>query len=295
MNSTSVSVYILAFNESIHIERAILSALKITPDVYVIDSSSSDDTVSKAKALGAKVFQYDWTSKSNFARKLNWTLSNVPFNTTWVIRLDADEYFLDKTISELTERLSLVPSHIDAVSLNRRFIFLGKWIKRGFYPQLTLRITRNGCVKYDDTWLDEHVNVPKNKIYHLPLDIVDESLIGINKWTEKHLHYSNLQVIEEVKNSIITDNPGHFGKKKMFRYRLYNMLPIFLRPFIYFFYRYFIRLGFMDGSKGFIWAFLQAWWYRMLIDIKLLEINLACGSDIDKQKDYVKKFYNVDL
>lgn len=295
MNSTDVSIYIPTFNESIHIERAVLSALQITPYVYVIDSSSTDDTVSKANALGAKVFQYDWTSKSNFARKLNWTLSNVPFNTTWLIRLDADEYFLDETILELTKKLSLVPSYINAVSLNRRFVFLGKWVKRGFYPQHTLRITRNGHAKYDDTWLDEHVNVPKNEIYHLPLDIVDESLIGINKWTEKHLHYANLQVIEEVKNSIISDISGHFGQKKMFRYKIYNKFPIFLRPLMYFFYRYFIRLGFMDGSRGFIWAFLHAWWYRMLIDVKLLEIDLACGTDIDKRKNYIKKFYKVDL
>ncbi len=290
-----VSVYIPTYNETLHIERAVSSALKITPHVYVIDSSSSDDTVSKAEALGAKVFQYHWSSKANFARKLNWALRNVPFETTWLMRLDADEYFLDKTISQLNQKLLHIPHHINAVSLNRRFIFLGKWIKRGFYPQRSLRITRLGCAEYDDTWLDEHVNVPSEQTNHLPLDIVDESLIGINRWVEKHIHYSNLQVIEDVRSMSSKRQQGRFGQLKSRRYAFYSSLPIFLRPAIFFFYRYFIRRGFLDGSRGFIYAFLQAWWYRLLIDVKLYEINSFCGADYNKKKAYIKKYYNVDL
>lgn len=295
MNISDISVYIPTKNESLHIERAISSALKITPYVYVVDSSSTDDTVFKAKSLGAKVFQYDWNTSSNFARKLNWALQNIPFQTTWVIRLDADEYFLDETISQLSSNLLNIPSYINAVSLNRRFVFLGKWIKHGFYPQHSLRITRYGCAEYDDTWLDEHVNVPKEEIYNLSLDIVDESLIGINKWIEKHLHYANLQVIEDVKNTIYKDELGYFGQIKNRKTQSYNNLPFFLRPTLYFFYRYFIKLGVLDGTKGFIWAFLHSWWYRLLIDIKLLEIKTACGSDPDKKKQYIKTHYDVDL
>ena len=291
----SISVYIPTFNETLHIERAVKSALKITPHVYVIDSASNDDTVTKAEALGAKVFQYEWTSSSNFARKLNWALSNVPFATTWVVRLDADEYFLPETIAKLEQKLLSIPSHINAVSLNRRFFFLGKWVRRGFYPQHSLRITRHGFAEYNDTWLDEHVNVPKEEIFKLSLDIVDESLIGINRWTEKHLHYSNLQVIEEIRSSLGDDKFGHFGQKKMARYKFYSRLPLFLRPALYFFYRYFIRCGFLDGPRGFIWAFLQAWWFRLVVDIKLFEINTACGSDLKKKKAFLKKHYDVDL
>jgi len=295
MNSCDVSVYIPTYNESLHVERAVSSALKITPHVYVIDSSSTDDTVSKAEELGAKVFQYDWSSTANFAKKLNWALRNVPFETTWLIRLDADEYFLDETISKLREKLHSIPSHINAVSLNRRYIFLGKWIKRGFYPQPCLRITRFGCAEYDDTWLDEYVNVPVEQTSHFPCDIVDESLIGINRWVEKHMHYANLQVIEHIRSTINTEQLGHFGELKSRRYTFYNRLPIFLRPAIYFGYRYFFRFGFLDGSRGFIYAFLQSWWFRLVIDIKLYEINSACGDDVNKKKAYVKKYFDVEL
>jgi glycosyltransferase involved in cell wall biosynthesis len=295
MSSKNISVYIPAYNESIHIERAVSSALKITPHVYVIDSFSDDDTVEKAKSLGAQVFQYEWTSKSNFAKKLNWILENVPFKTTWVIRLDADEYFLEETISKLEHELSNISLNIKAVSLNRRFVFMGKWIKRGFYPQPSLRITRFGFVKYVDTWLDENINVSKNETLNLSLDFVDESLIGINKWVEKHLHYANLQVIDDVRDSISNKKLAYYANKKLQRYNLYKNLPLFLRPTLYFFYRYLFRFGFLDGARGFVWAFLQAWWYRLLIDIKIFEMNRACGEDVNKKKSYIKENFGVDL
>ena len=295
MSSIDVSVFIPVFNESIHIERVVTNALQLTPHVFVIDSYSTDDTVEVAERLGARVFQYEWSSTANFARKLNWALDNIPVETTWVVRLDADEYLVPDTVARLPNLLSSLDAGVNAVSLNRRFYFLGKWIRRGFYPQRTLRITRFGLAKYDDTWLDEHVNVKENEIHVSSLDLVDESLIGIDRLIQKHIHYSNLQVIEEVRSSFELNIKGHYGGLKQQKTAMYNRLPLVLRPMIYFIYRYFLKMGFLDGMAGFVWAFLHSWWYRLLVDIKLLQINAACGSDLEKRKDFIKAQYKVDL
>jgi hypothetical protein len=75
----------------------------------------------------------------------------------------------------------------------------------------------------------------------------------------------------------------------------YAMQPLFWRSFAYFLYRYFIRLGFLEGKEGFLWHFLQGWWYRTLVDAKVYEIKKACGTDTLKIKAYLKKEYGMEV
>ena len=55
-------------------------------------------------------------------------------------------------------------------------------------------------------------------------------------------------------------------------------LPLFIRAFVYFNYRYFIKFGFLDGIEGLIFHFLQGFWFRFLVDAKIYEIKIACKS-----------------
>ena len=159
------------------------------------------------------------------------------------------------TVARLPNLLSSLDAGVNAVSLNRRFYFLGKWIRRGFYPANSSDYSDLDTAKYDDTWLDEHVNVKENEIHVSSLDLVDESLIGIDRLIQKHIHYSNLQVIEEVRSSFELNIKGHYGGLKQQKTAIYNRLPLVLRPMIYFIYRYFLKMGFLDGMAGFVWAF----------------------------------------
>ena len=65
---------------------------------------------------------------------------------------------------------------------------------------------------------------------------------------------------------------------------IYYKLPLFWRSFAYFLYRYFIKLGFLDGQPGFLWAYLQAFWYRTFVDALIYERRLMDQSD----SDYIK-------
>jgi glycosyltransferase involved in cell wall biosynthesis len=300
---TSISVIIPVKNELIHIERCVKSALRLTPNVFVVDSSSTDGTFKKAESLGAKVFNYKWDPSSNFSKKMNWALENLPIKTTWVIRLDADEYFLDKTIQMLSSELEKLDPKINALTLNRRVYFKGRWIKYGMqYPRPMVRVTRLGFAKYESRWLDEVVNVDGNTIVNLSLDFVDDNLNSISKWVKKHDNYAAQEAIEMIHQEIglfqrITKNDfiGKDALKAKKEKSIYAKMPLFWRPFLYFLYRYFIKFGFLDGYSGFLWNFFQGWWYRTLVDVKIFEIKKSCGLDKEKIKKYIEKEFSIRI
>ncbi len=300
---SNISVFIPTKNEIIHIERSVRSALKLSPYVFVVDSSSTDGTVEKAESLGAKVFQYEWTTSSNFSEKINWALENLPIETTWVIRLDADEYFHDNTIQRLSKELEKLDPKINAVTLNRRIHYQGRWMKHsGLYPQPMVRVTRLRFAIYESRWLDEHVNVYGNTIVNLSLDFVDDSLISISQWVKKHDKYSTLEAIEMLHQEIglfqriaTNDSIGKYAEKVKNDKSTYSKMPPYWRAFLYFFYRHFIKLGFLDGYQGFLWNFFQGWWYRIMADVKIAEIKKACGNDKEKIKKYIEKEYSMKI
>jgi len=300
---SNISVIIPAKNEIIHIERSVRSALKLTPHVFVVDSSSTDGTTEKAASLGAEVFQYEWTASSNFSKKMNWAFENLPIKTTWIIRLDADEFFLDNTIQRLPVELDKLEPEINGATLNRRIHFQGRWMKNsGQYPRPMVRVTRLGFAKYEPRWIDEHVNLKGGKIANILLDFVDDNLNSIFQWVKKHNDYSTKEAIEMLHQEIglfqrdgSTDNIGKIAEKVKQEKFAYSKLPPYWRAFFYFLYRHFIKLGFLDGYQGFLWNFFQGWWYRTLVDAKIHEIKNACGNDKLKIEAYLKKEYSIEI
>jgi glycosyltransferase involved in cell wall biosynthesis len=299
----NISVIVPVQNEIIHIERCVNNALKLTKNVFVVDSSSTDGTAEKARSLGAQVYNYEWDSTSNFSKKLNWAFEYLPIETDWIIRLDADEYFLDQTLERLPLELEKIDSTINAVTLNRRLYFQGRWMKHGAqYPRPVVRVTRSGKATYQSRWLDEGVIVVDNAIANLQLDIADDSLIGISKWISKHNKYATQEVIEILhqemnifNRSDETEFIGSDSKKAQTEKKMYNRMPLFWRAFFYFNYRYLLKFGFLDGYQGFLWNFFQAFWYRMLIDVKLFEIRKQFGSDKIKIAEYIEKEFGIKI
>lgn len=298
---SDISIIIPIKNEAVHIERAVKSAFRLTPNVFVVDSHSTDGSIEIAQSLGAQVFQYEWTTASNFSKKINWALNNLPLNTTWAIRLDADEYFMDNCIEHIEDELSKMPEDINGVTLIRRIHFMGRWMKHSNeYPKTSLRVYRIGKTEMESRWLDEHVDLKNGKYHDLRLDIVDDSKISLNDWINKHNIYSTKEAIELINYDIqlfdrketVVDNQA---KKKKRDKCLYAKLPYFLRAFLFFCYRYILKLGFMDGKEGFLWNFFQCWWYRTLADAKMIEIYKFCGHDKQKIIKYVNTNYNIDL
>lgn len=286
----SLTVLILTFNESKHIQRCIKSVSDIANNIVVIDSYSVDDTVSLAKAAGARVLQNPWT---NHAIQFQWGLDNAEINTEWVMRIDADEY-LETDHIEFKNQLGNLADSVTGAYVRRKIFFLGKWIKHGaIYPIQSLRVWRNNAGRMENRWMDEHIVLTHGKSVSLDVDIVDDNKNSISWWIDKHNSYATKEMIEILNqkynfmpaDDAVLQTGNSLAKTKRFiKDNLYNKLPLFARPTLYFLYRYIFRLGFLDGRKGYAFHFMQAYWYRSLVDLKVLEAREWIHDESDPEK-----------
>ncbi len=300
---TDVSVIILTHNEEKHIVRCLQSLLPFTDKIFIVDSFSTDRTVEIARSMGAVVVQNPWV---NYATQFNYGITNTPFTTTWLMRMDADEYVLPELADEINRRMHTVPDPVSGISVKRRVFFMDRWMKHGgFYPIWLLRLWRRGQGMCEQVWHDEHIKLTQGDTMQFAHDLVDHNLNNLTWWTQKHNHYTILEMINLLNyryqfdpEKAETVQPKLFGTQdQRVRYikLKYASLPLFTRPILYFLYRYFVRLGFLDGKPGFVWCFFQALWYRMLVDAKLMEVFLRAGRDKQAIIDYFREQYGKEL
>ena len=296
-----ISVIILTFNEEKHIARCIKSLSTFTDKVFIVDSGSTDKTVEIAKGLGAEVIVNQWV---NYATQFNFGIENNPFKTKWLMRMDSDEYVLPELSDEINQKLALTLEEISGMYIKRRVIFFEKWIKHGaFYPMWLMRIWRNGHGICEESWMDEHIKLFQGNVIHLEKDLVDHNLNNITWWTQKHNLYTIREVIDILNikynfRDFVAVEPKLFGtqeERKRYLKVKYASVPLFTRPIFYFIYRYFLRLGFIDGKQGLMWHFLQGFWYRFLIDVKIYEIYQRVGRDKQDIIIFFKTEYDKDL
>lgn len=296
-----VTTIILAYNEEKHIKRCLDNVSPISKKVYVIDSPSTDSTVdicTEYPNVEVVVHKYP----GNQAEQFNWAIDNLDINTEWILRLDADEYLLPELIDELRERVPTLPEDVTGIEFKRRHIFMGRWVKHGIYPVVLLRMFRKGCGRYENRLMDEHIMLSHGRSVIFENDFCDHSLISISDYCQKHIGYAQREAISVLDEEYgLTDrnrqNEG-LGKQALEKHKKkssYNKLPLFWRSFAYFLYRYLLKGGFLDGKEGFLFAYIQGWWYRTLVDAKILEVEKACGNDKKKIKDYIKTNFGVDL
>lgn len=265
-----ITVIILTYNEELHIERCIKSAYQITNKIIVIDSFSSDDTIKIAKELGVVVYQNPFV---NNAQQFQWAIDNCHFETEWIMKMDSDEIIMPNLASEINKKLINTPVNVGGYQVKCRVHFMGKWIKRGFYPMILNRIFRLSYGYMEQKWMDEHIQLRQGKWLLLENDIVDENLNNLSWWTNKHNNYSTREAIVRLNNkyNFLSADFSKYSDKlsKM----IYTKFPLFFRAFMYFIYRYIIRFGFLDGIQGFIWHVLQGFWYQILVDAKIYQIE----------------------
>ena len=265
-----VSIMIPTLNESLHLKRLLplLRTLKIP--FFVLDSYSSDDTTSLAKRFGGKAIQGRWKT---FSEKLNFGLEKNPYRSKWIIRLDADEYFDKNFIEYLQEKnLRLIPEDVDGIYINRKVYFMGQWMKHGgIYPGRIIRIMRPDKAVYENKILDEHVEV--HNFSMIDIDIIDDPLYDLTHLLKKYIRYAEVfrhgHFSKNFNRTVLVKNGQ--SKIKSFLQNSFLKLPLFLRCFMYWIYRYILRLGFLDGSKGLIFITFHAFFYRFLIDALIFE------------------------
>ena len=200
------------------------------------------------------------------------------------MRLDADEELTDELVSEIAERLPLLPPDITGVNLKRRHVFLGRWIKHGGrYPLTLLRLWRKGAARIEQRWMDEHMVLLHGQSLTFRHDFSDINLNDISYLIDKHNKYATREAIDvlQQKYKLSLDDQGimsgnasaQASRKRMLKSNIYNNLPLWIGPLLYFLMRYVPQRGFLDGQEGLIYHFLQGYWYRFLVGSKVFEFD----------------------
>lgn len=292
-----LTVVILTKNEEKNLRKCVESFQGTVKRFVIIDSGSTDGTEelcslldSELRLLGSRLdfYVHPWIS---YADQFNWGLENTNITTEWSMRMDADEELTKELAHEIEERLEHLQESISGVILRRRTVFMGRWIKHGGrYPELLLRIFRTGKAICEMKLMDEHLILMSGDTLTFHFDLIDNNLKDLDWWTAKHNWYSSREVLDYQRNQEEDTLRVEGGSSKQARIKRiiknggYYKLPKFFRAHLYFLYRYWFRLGFLDGTEGKIYHFLQAYWYRFLVDAKMYQCEKT-GIMIQDQRD----------
>lgn len=267
-----IAMIVLTRDEEENLPALIDSITGLDVELHVVDSGSTDRTVEIAEAAGASVHRREWTTHSE---QFNWALDRILTDAPWTMRMDADERLTPELAAELSRVLPAAPGDIGAFRVKRQVWFWGRWIRHGgYYPIWLTRIWRTGAGRLEDRWMDEHVVVSEGRIADLSHDIIDENRKDLTFWTAKHNDYATREMIDIMSRGGASSADGLAGQARRTRQLKeggYLRLPLFFRAWAYWVYRYVLRGGFRDGIPGLVFHFLQAFWYRFLIDAKLHE------------------------
>lgn len=298
-----LTVVILTKNEELHIQRCIENVLPITKEIYIIDSFSTDKTLEIAKKYEkVRVIKHEWPG--NQAAQFNWALDNVAISTEWILRLDADEYLLPELVEEILWKLPTMDDRVSGVVFNRRHIFMNKWMKRGIYPVKLLRLFRYGDGRCEQRLMDEHIALTRGNIVDFEHDFCDHNLNNLSWFCHKHVDYAIREAADllDIEYNITweaaTDKKKQLSKQaiaKRNKKHCYARQPLFWRSTAYFLYRYFFKGAFLDGKEGFLFSFLQGWWYRTLVDAKVLDIKRKCGDNVEAMKRVLREEYKINF
>lgn len=296
--NNSIAVVILTFNEEIHIERCIRSAQAVANEIVVVDSFSTDNTCAIAKDLGAVVYQHKF---ENYAKQLNWGINQCNIKSEWIWRLDADEYIEPPLAEKVLQTIKDLSEEVNGIYVNKKIVFMGQpLLHGGWYPVQHLKIIRNGFGACEDRWMDEHLVIFSGTTVFIDGDQTDDNLNDLTWWSHKHVNYAMREAIDtllveyNLQNNNETVAPKFWGtdaERKRWLKMKYAKTPLFVRPFINFFIRYILKAGFLDGKRGFIWHFMQGYWYRMLVDCKIFELKMKFGYDDERIKEFLIKNY----
>ncbi|HWE52170.1 MAG TPA: glycosyltransferase family 2 protein [Bryobacteraceae bacterium] len=273
---TAVSVIVLTFNEETNLEACLRGIRDWALEIFIVDSGSTDDTLRIAEAYGAIVFRHAFDSH---ARQWEWALSALPVRGEWIMGLDADQVVSPELAREIQTLGAPEFRDIDGVYVNRRQIFRNQWIRHGgYYPKYLLKIFRPGKAVTDENDLvDHHFHIP-GRVAKLKGDLIEANRKedDISFWIEKHNRYARKLALEEFRrrkgqrpDPITASWTGNPDQRTLQMKKMWLHVPLYVRPFLYFGYRYFLRLGFLDGKEGAIFHFMHAFWFRLLVDINL--------------------------
>ncbi|OGW75109.1 MAG: hypothetical protein A2Z72_05720 [Omnitrophica bacterium RBG_13_46_9] len=268
-----ISVIVLTYNEEDNIRDCLESVQGWADELFIVDSGSNDKTMEIAREYTDKIYTHPF---KDYADQRNWVQSSLPIKNEWIFHLDADERVSRELIAELEERFH-PKIDIDGFMMSRKTIFRNKWIKHGgHYPVYHLRIFKKSKGRCEERLYDQHfiVDGKIEKVKGDIINIIEPDLRLLNAKQRKWAHSEAREILLNKKRTINVKFKGTpIERRNWFRYNIYYAMPLFIRPTVYFLYRFVIRLGFLDGPEGLIFHFWQGLWYRFLVDREIFRMR----------------------
>ncbi|MEG1525564.1 MAG: glycosyltransferase family 2 protein [Clostridia bacterium] len=268
-----LTAIILTQNEQTNIEACIRSIEGFASRVVVVDSGSTDNTATLAKALGADVIQHEFTY---YAAQFNWGIDNMDIRTRWILRLDADERFTPAVCARCE---TLLQQHenddINGIVMESDFYFLGRLMKHGGSKKRKIMVFRSGFGRIEDRKRDAHTILNDGRAIAIQERFLHYDFKDLTSYINRYNWYSirELQDYEAYKNGAVFDanTDEQLRRHRRKKFTIYYRAPMFLRAWLWFVYQYYFRLGFLDGREGYLYCFFENYWYRFLVDAKIYE------------------------
>ena len=278
--SIPVTVFVPVRNEAANLRRC-LDSVRWADEIIVVDSQSTDGSAEIAHEYGARVVQFHFNG--SWPKKKNWALENLPFRNDWLFLLDADEVLPAEAEAEL-RALATPANPISGYWINRRFMFMGKWLRHCYYPNWNLRFFRHAHGRFEkitslptasgDNEVHEHLIV-NGATAHLRFEMEHYAFPSVEVFVEKHNRYSNWEARVALDPEVANAKLQHTGVARRRRLKRFAArLPF--RPLLRFLYIYIWQRGFLDGREGYYFARLHAF-YEFLSLAKTHELRRECS------------------
>lgn len=267
----NVSILILTLNEEANLPDC-LRSVAWSDDIVVLDSFSSDRTVTIAEELGARVVQRAFDT---YAGQRNAGLNEVQYKHPWVLMLDADERVTPELRREIERATAAASWNVCLFHMRRKDYWFGQWLRRSSgYPTWFGRLIRVGRVTVRRDINEQYVTDGESRfleehLLHYPFNK------GIAYWFERHNRYSSMEsvaLMEERQQTLLLQ--GLWSRNPVMRRQTMKQIAYRLpgRSLVTFGYLYFVRRGFLDGRAGLRYCILRAM-YEYMIDVKVKELQ----------------------
>ena len=296
-----ITAIVMTYNEERNLDACLASLVDHVDEIIVVDSESTDRTEAIARRYTDRFIAQPFV---NYSDQFNWGLAVGKPRNEWIARVDADERWTPEGFAELAPLVADPDVH--GIYVRMKIYFMHRWIRwGGNYPNLFLRVYRLDRGEIEKRWMDEHIRVDGN-VHTSKIDVIEANYDrqdNIGLWTKKHNSYSTREAVENLiqrhrireMDSVADLRGTKVQRKRWLKEHLYVGFPLFLRPFVYYLYRYIFQLGFLDGKEGFIYHYLHAFWYRFLVDTKVYQLERHMRKNKLSAPQVIREHYGIDI
>lgn len=286
----NITVIIPTYNEEVNIGECIKSLNGFAEKIILMDNNSTDRTKEIAEGLGAKVIQ----SSMSYKERLNYGINLPEIDTKWVMNIDADERMTPESVKELskvTEKYNDNP-RINGVVLRYHFVFMGKLLKHSMSNKM--RLFKKGMAYMENVELDEHFVLQEGNAYKMKTCLMHLEYKGIDSLTKKLNGFARRKArevveIQKKEKAISYEGLASITRLRRFlNYNFYYKLPIRWRANWYYIYCHYIKLGFLDGTRGKMFNFFCVYWYRLITDAYIKEFQMLEEGQLEEDGNVIR-------